>query len=213
VSVLLGNGDGTFGLPTALKVGICAESVVAGDFNGDGKLDLAVANTCDDTVSMLLGKGDGTFMPQATFAVGVPPPGSPPPPNINFGPTFLAASDFDGDGNLDLAVANLFSDMSLLLGKGDGTFQAARFLTTRYGSQQIAVGDFDGNGTSDLAVLSRAGMVGVMPGNGNGTFQLPQLFAAGSSLTAGTFNGGRRLDIVVARSGSNDVSVLLNTTR
>src|SRR4029077_12711914 len=94
--ILLGNGDGTFGAPTTIPVGNNPDAIVAGDFNNDGKLDLAVANSTDGTVTLLLGSGDGTFT-QATGS----------PYAVGHGPYQIAAADFNGDGKLDLAVANL----------------------------------------------------------------------------------------------------------
>src|ERR1700737_4404335 len=102
--------------PLAFDAGSSPESVAVGDFNGDGHTDLAVANAGSNDVSVLLGNGDGTFQAQLTYAVGA-------------NPHALVARDFNGDGRTDLAVANsgtMFapSDVSVLLGKGDGTFQA-----------------------------------------------------------------------------------------
>jgi hypothetical protein len=86
-------------------------AIVAGDFNGDGRTDLAVANSGSNTVSVLLGNGDGTFQNQVVYAVGSHP-------------VALVAGDFNGDGLTDLAVANqLDNTVSVLLGNGDGTFQ------------------------------------------------------------------------------------------
>jgi hypothetical protein len=105
VLVLLGNGDGTFGAPAAIPVGNQPQAIIVGDFNNDGKLDLAVANSGDGTITLLLGKGDGTF----TQASGSPYP-------AGRGPSALAAADFNGDGKLDLAVANsLDGTVSVLL--------------------------------------------------------------------------------------------------
>lgn len=94
--VLLGNGDGTFGTPLTIPVGNQPVAIVAGDFNNDGKLDLAVANFGDSTITLLLGNGDGT----STQVSGSPF-------SVGQGPYAITAADFNGDGKLDLAVANL----------------------------------------------------------------------------------------------------------
>ncbi len=91
--MLLGNGDGTFGPPVNFAAGLRPKSVAVGDFNGDGKLDLAVVNRDSNNVSVLLGNGDGSFRPAVNYAAG------------SF-PLSVAVGDFNGDGQLDLAVAN-----------------------------------------------------------------------------------------------------------
>ena len=96
VYILLGCGDGTFGAPTVIAVGNAPDAIVAGDFNNDGKLDLAIANSADNTAMLLLGNGDGKF----TQAAGSPYP-------VGKFPYQIAAADFNGDGKLDLAIANL----------------------------------------------------------------------------------------------------------
>ena len=91
--MLLSNGDGTFQPQVTYAVGSFPLGIVAGDFNGDGRLDLAVANdNYNGSVSVLLGNGDGTFQPQVTYAVG-------------YAPQAIVAGDFTGNGILDLAVA------------------------------------------------------------------------------------------------------------
>ena len=117
-------------------------AVVAADFDGDGVLDLAVANNGGSTISLLRGNGDGTFQPAVDSATGT-------------GPLSVAVGDFDGNGKLDLATANS-SDVSVLLGNGDGTFAAPASVPLSDGSspQSVAVGDFNADGKMDLGVAS-----------------------------------------------------------
>src|SRR6266851_4628550 len=111
VSILLGNGDGTFQLATNIPAGKNPISIAVGDFNGDSRLDLVVANQGGSTVSLLLGNGDGTFQSHLDYTAGS-------------GPIAVAIGDFNGDSHLDLIVANgQTASGGLLLGNGDGTFQ------------------------------------------------------------------------------------------
>jgi hypothetical protein len=175
--------------------------LVAGDFNGDGKIDLAAANTGADTVTVLLGNGDGTFMTAATVATGRSP-GS------------VAEGDFNGDGKLDLAVTN-FADntVTVLLGNGDGTFMAAASPATGSYPTSIAAGDFNGDGVLDLAVANYVdNTVTVLLGKGDGTFTATASPATGSypeNIAAGDFNGDGVLDLAVANNQDNTVTVLL----
>src|SRR5208337_2195332 len=181
VSVLLGNGDGTFQNAVQYAVGTGPYAIVAGDFTGDGRTDLAVANTGSDDVSVLLGNGDGTFQNQVPYATG-------------FEPSAIVVGDFNGDGRTDLAVANYGSnDVSVLLGNGDGTFQNQARYAAGFGPSALVVGDFDGDGDglTDLAVANYfSNDLTVLLGNGDGTFQNQVRYAAGfgpSALVAGDF--------------------------
>jgi FG-GAP-like repeat/FG-GAP repeat len=213
VSVLLGNGDGTFQNQVTYAAGDGPIALVAGDFNGNGRTDLAVANFGTNDVSVLLGNGDGTFQNQVTYTVGSHP-------------VSLVAGDFNGDSRTDLATANQWSgDVSVLLGNGDGTFQSQVTYAVGSDPNALVAGDFTGNGRIDLAVANEGsydssdnlipgtGYVSVLLGNGDGTFQIQVLYALGSnptSLAATDFNGDSRTDLTVANYGASGVLVLQN---
>jgi hypothetical protein len=201
ISVLLGNGDGTFQNAVYYAAGSNPLSVALGDFNGDGKPDIAVANKVSNNVSILLGNGDGTFQPAVNYGAGT-------------SPVRIAAGDFNGDQQLDLAVANSASNnLSLLFGNGNGTFQTAVNLSTGQGPSAVAVGDFNGDSKTDLVVTNHTdGTVGVYLGNGDGTFQTPVTYAATNAefVAVADLNGDNAPDLVVSNS-SGGVSVLLNT--
>ena len=144
VSVLLGHGDGTFGAPIALQAGIQAFAVRAGDFDGDGKPDLAVVTNLDvfGSAEILIGNGNGRFQPQVGYATG------------RFS-VALAVGDFNGDGAADLAVVNQSNNtVTILAGKGDGTFELQANYESSSGPASIVTGDFDGDGELDMAVTN-----------------------------------------------------------
>ena len=202
VSILLGNGDGTFQTQSVYAVGTQPDGIAIGDFRGVGKLDLAVANVQDATVSILLGNGDGTFQPQTVYAVGV-------------GPVSIATADFNGDGKLDLGVANAngTGTVSILLGNGDGTFQPQNVFSTGSAPGSAVAGDFNGDGNIDLVVVNfNDNTVSILLGNGDGTFQAQSVFPAGStpnSVITADFNGDGKLDLAVTNAISNTISILL----
>jgi FG-GAP-like repeat/Domain of unknown function DUF11/FG-GAP repeat len=193
VTALPGGG---FQIVGSYNAGDRPENVALGDFNGDGKLDLAIANFFSNNVSVLLGNGDGTFRSAVNYGAGVQP-------------SSVVVGDFNQDGKADLAVANN-GNVSILLGNGDGTFQAAVDYGTAVGGP-LAVGDFNGDGKPDL-VVAAYGAVSVLLGNGDGTFRTAANYGVGMypmSLALGDFNGDGKADLAVANNGSGDVSVLL----
>jgi hypothetical protein len=152
ISVLLGNGDGTFTAAPSPSDDL-AGAIAVGDFNGDGIPDLAVVPVVDEGSSeMLLGKGDGTFTnANGSFGIG----------NGTSTSNSIAVGDFNGDGKLDLVETCASLDdqpcNSLLIqfGNGDGTFMQSSDIPLDFsGSQSVAVGDFNGDGKPDLAVTN-----------------------------------------------------------
>src|SRR5437867_3084843 len=192
VSVLLGNGDGTFQPALTFAAGYAPYSVAVGDFNGDGRPDLStIAGT---GVSVLLGNGDGTFQPALTFAAGN-------------SPFSLAVGDFNGDGRPDLAAANLVDNfVSVLVVIGEGNFREARTFGAGLGPYSVAVSDVDGDGRRDLAFANVGsydvqGTVSVLLGNGDGTFQPAVGFDVRTfpeSVAVADVNGDGRPDLAVA---------------
>ncbi len=201
VSILLGNGDGTFGPARDFVVGSQVRSIAVGDFNGDGKLDLATANNVSGTISILLGNGDGTFAPKIDTTVGVRP-------------RSLVAADFNADGTLDIAVVNHDSrTVSILLGKGDGTFTTKMDIPTDIEPFWVATADFNQDGKLDLAVADHiGGMVSIFLGNGDGTFGPERNFAVGpwvTSLATGDFNRDGKADLAAVNEKNETLSILL----
>lgn len=201
VSILLGNGDGTF--KPAVDYGVGQAPIVAavGDFNRDGKLDLVVANNVSNNVSVLLGNGDGTFQTAVEHSAGA-------------NPLALAVGDFNRDGKLDVVVADAGSNkISVLLGNGAGSFQSVITYAVGQNPVGVAVGDFNGDGKLDLAVANNfSNNVSVLLGNGDGTFHTPVNYSGvpnAASIATADFNGDGKLDLVVANSAGFDVAVLL----
>ncbi len=159
VSILLGNGDGTFGAQGILDTGKGPAGVATADFNADGKPDLAVTNQTDGTVSILLGTGDGTFQPQTTVTVGS-------------GPAGIIAANFTG-ANPDLAIADeTANNVDILIGNGDGTFTGPISLPTGNSPIALAGADLNGDGTIDLVSANNASntvtvMLNTLPSSGS----------------------------------------------
>jgi hypothetical protein len=206
VVILEGHGNGSFtpfsGSP--ISVGSFPEALKIGDFNNDGILDLAVANSENSTISILLGNGDGTF----TAAIG-----SPVSTGIGSFPFFLAVGDFNRDGNADLAVVNgQDNSVSILLGDGEGGFTPAAGSPIHFpnapGLCPIVTADFNGDGIIDLAVADfSTNTVYILLGNGDGTFLFPgQPIGVGPnpfSMTALDYNSDGITDLAVGNYNDN----------
>ena len=145
VSILIGNGDGTFQPPVTYATGSAPTTTFAGDFNGDGITDIFLSNSNDGTISVLLGNGDGTFKPQQTYAVGA-------------NPNDASVGDLNGDGKLDIAVANVNDGtVSILFGNGDGTFKPQQVLVSGSETESVTIGDANGDGSRDVEAVNAGG--------------------------------------------------------
>ena len=206
VIIMQNNGSGVFTkvTPTGIVVGTAPSSIAVGDFDGDGNLDLAVANKSSNTVTILRGDGSGTNFTSSTITV-----------TSGSNPSAIVATDLDADGRLDLVVAESNnSRLDIYRGNGNGTFTFQRNVSTGNTPASIVAGDFDSNGHIDLAVAnSGSATASVLLGNGDFTFQAQKTSPTGTSpisITSGDFNGDGNTDVAVANNNSNNVSILLN---
>jgi hypothetical protein len=198
VMILLGGVGGNFGAPTAYGVGKGARGVAVADFDRDGIRDLAVTNELSGTVSVLLGRADGTFGSQTQYPAGTEP-------------RSVVVADFDGDGDKDLAVADTryeSSNVSVLLGEGDGSFGAASSYPVRRSPWKVATGDFNADGDPDLVTNNGS----VLLGGADGTFGSATNIGTGgdipTSVAVGDFNLDGDPDLAFTNAFEN-VSVRL----
>ena len=220
-TVMLGSGNGIFRPRVEFPAGGPAQDLTSGDFNGDGRLDLAVSIN-DPTVSLALltGNGDGTFNAPVTFEINTAHVDSPA----------IVATDLDNDGRLDLILAHAIScftspcsaarTITVLLGFGDGTFQFPIEIEVGTGMSRIAVGDFNRDSIKDLAIAGDRSQVYTLLGVGNGTFlQRPTITLTadtlgvdGTDIDTGDLNGDTIQDLVVAipTNGSRTAVLLGN---
>ncbi|MBA3914910.1 MAG: VCBS repeat-containing protein [Acidobacteriales bacterium] len=175
-----------------------SSGITVGDFNSDGKQDIAVLDGFDKLMSVLLSVGDGTFLPHVDY----------PELGSSSGTTSLTSGDVNGDGKLDLITVG-----SVLLGNGDGTFQSPLAYSGTPDAQAVQAADVNGDGKLDVVTANFSSTISVLLGNGNGTFQPAMVFGSdlySVDLTIGDFNGDGKLDVATAGSeGTGYVYVLL----
>ncbi|MCP4202639.1 MAG: hypothetical protein GY769_11975 [bacterium] len=170
------------------------------DFDRDGNVDVVVANTQDDSVSVFLGNGDGTFQPASHYSVGGEPRG-------------VAVLDADGDGDVDIAATSFFDgQVAVLFNDGAGGFASASTFGTQRGERAIGAGDMNEDGILDLVVGAlTAGEIDVYTGNGDGTFDRAATRSAGGEiwmLVLGDVNGDGSEDVAAVNSDSNNAAIL-----
>jgi hypothetical protein len=214
LAVRLGDGHGGFGPLRRYPVDLKPSFVTTGDFNHDRKLDVAVSNTGSADVSVLLGNGDGTLQPAVNYPISSPGGGLL---GISTGTFSLEAADVNGDGNLDIVTSNsAANDVSVLLGRGDGTLEPARTYPIAGPSStggipfELALGDFDGDLRPDI-VTGGATTVTIMLNDGTGGFTATSSYPVGavnSCAKIGDVNGDRIPDIV-ATTWAGNAQVLL----
>lgn len=262
ITILYGNGDGTFKTGFNYPTGLNPQAIATGDFNCDGHADLAIANAGANTVTLLLGNTTGTFASGVTLNTDNHPvsivtadfnhdnvpdlavvnslsgdvtvflgnsncTGFNLPVNYSLGagvnPVSIATADFNGDGYMDLVVADAGNSTSpggviSLLNNHDGTFGSPVESSGASNPNSIAAADFNGDGKQDVVVTnSTTSNVSVLLGNGNGTFTLKSSTCVGSTLCAGVpvavavadFNGDGKLDLAVANYDDVSISILL----
>jgi hypothetical protein len=207
VNIFLGNGLGGFteALGSPVAVGEKPVAIAIGDFNQDGKADLATANLFTNNVTILLGKGLGVF----TQVVGSPVA-------VGTSPTSLVTGDFNTDGKADIAVANGDSNtVTILLGNGLGGFTQAPGFTVLVGQRPKAIvaGDFNGDSRADLATANyNSNTISVNLGNGLGGFELVSrsynVGAGPNDLAIGDFDLDGKVDFAVANYNDNNMTIL-----
>ncbi len=214
VYFLKGAGNGTFAAPVNDGLWSGVGNLSAADLNNDQKLDLVVAklDLNIDRVEVMLGNGNGTFQNPVDYPVGISPQSA-------------TIGDFNKDGKPDIAVANFgcrgaacngttTSTVSILLGNGNGTFQAHTPYPASPNTSFVRAGDLNGDGRDDVATADLLPWtVSVLLSNPNGSLQRPYGFGVQHGPTSVAFadvdaNGG--LDMLVTNGTSNDVSILLN---
>ena len=208
ISILRGNGSGSFSNLTQITVGIAPTSILTSDFNADGKADLVVVNSGSNTIQVWRGDGLGGFTLNTTLS-----------PGAGTTPVSATAADLNADGRPDLVVAcKDAGNLRVYLANTTGGFNTPSTLTPGFGPRAVLVDDINKDAKPDLLVamsqVSGVGELAVMIGNGTGGFGTPTVTSTGPSptvLTSADFNKDGNLDIATASLTGNELSILETT--
>lgn len=206
-TVAMGNGDGTFKTPSNITLPVGSTGITSGDFNKDGKVDLAISHGAQGIVSLLLGNGNGTFAAPQPIGAG----------GATANADDVTAGDFNNDQRLDLAVANGMTDtVSVMFGQGNGTFTTPPQTTNTNSKGPTALinVDLNGDGFPDLITANQAATnLSVMRGSATGAFAAGTPYTVGNSprfLQSGDLNGDAQPDLISSNAQSGNISVLIS---
>ena len=205
VSVSLGSGTGSFGLRTDFAGGKSVDQLSVADINGDGRPDILGTDYFHNEIIVLLNNGDGTFA-----LLNSPP--------VSFPPTEVRAADMNGDGKVDLIASQTYG-ISILIGNGNGTFQAEQKVTfAAVSGDRFVIDDFDGNSTPDIAINSGSNIVTVLLNDGRGNLREDSSWPGGISLKtidSADLDGDGKRDLVIGFSDSSNgyTKILYNVSQ